>query len=442
MNSPKVFLSHTDRGEIDRQATTALAVELRRVGIDVWLDRENPAPEATPEQQAAGPIPENPLFGHIVSALSLCSAVIYVASPASFDREYVRLEFDPRLLFQEFRAKHPDTPSEELPFYLALVDPLPNPPPFWSALITSTFAGRVLNLTGAGPTPLLLPTVLTTFIRDVAPERLLPLDPAAEWAARTKAEKQAGEAPGCPAGMIASQWRRLEGLLGVGPLFPGPLCLLDDDHLRYGLFRIGDTARIAQLAPPVVSFQLSLWTANIMLRSQNVRLHQGRDLAVEYILPNALKTAMAEQDLLATMAIQLQYGFGLVSSPVSANREYAAVLLSECRNGFSSLGASPLTALAGVLHSRASGQAPSKEASKFVENMGLESQEEDLRRLHHSILDASFPGPRLEATAAYHTFARSFQRAMHDAASTLKAGFAQAGQEQFDPEFWERKDSA
>jgi hypothetical protein len=143
-----VFLSHTDRGEVDQKLTTALAVELRRVGIDVWLDREHSAPEATAEQQAAGPTPENPLFAHIVSALSKCSAVIYVASPTSFEREYVRLEFDPRVLFQEFQAKNPDISADRLPFYLALGAPLPNPPPFWSALITSTFAGRILNLTG------------------------------------------------------------------------------------------------------------------------------------------------------------------------------------------------------------------------------------------------------------------------------------------------------
>jgi hypothetical protein len=46
MNPPRVFLSHTDRGEIDQKVTTALAVELRRVGIDAWLDREHPAQEA------------------------------------------------------------------------------------------------------------------------------------------------------------------------------------------------------------------------------------------------------------------------------------------------------------------------------------------------------------------------------------------------------------
>jgi hypothetical protein len=72
MGSAKVFLSHTDKGESDRRATTAFLVELRRVGLDVWIDRENPAPEATQEQQEAGATPENPFFNHIVSALKEC----------------------------------------------------------------------------------------------------------------------------------------------------------------------------------------------------------------------------------------------------------------------------------------------------------------------------------------------------------------------------------
>ena len=441
MNLPRVFLSHTDRGEEDQKATTALAVELRRVGLDVWLDREHAAPVSTPEQQAAGPTLENPLFAHIVSALSECDAVLYVASPTSFEREYVRLEFDPRVIFQEFQAKHPDVPTERLPFYLALVAPLPNPPPYWSALITGTLAGRVLNLTGAGSTPLILPTVLMTFIREIAPEYLLPLDPGVEWAVRHVLERDAVEAPGCPAGVPASSWRRLEGLLGLGPLFPGSLSLLGDDQLEYGMYRIGDTARIAQIAPPVVSSHLSLWTANIMLRSRGLRLQDGRDLALQFILPRLLTEAREQQDMEATMALALQFGYSLLSSPLGANTETASVLLSECRDGFSTLGATPLSALAEVLLSRATGQAPSAEACEVIERLNYDPRDSDIRHLHHGILDASFPGPRLEATDAYRASARSFQDGMIRAATELKAGFAKLGQEKFNPEFWERSNS-
>jgi hypothetical protein len=299
---------------------------------------------------------------------------------------------------------------ERLPFYLALVAPLPNPPPFWSALLTSTFAGRVLNLTGAGSTPLILPTVLMTFIREIAPERLLPLDPGAEWAARHVTERDAVEAPGCPAGVPAATWRRLEGLLGLGPLFPGALSILSEDQLRYGMYRIGDTARVAQMSLPAVSSHLSLWTANIVLRSHGFRLQDGRDLALEYILPNLLTEATEQQDMEALMAIALQFGYGLLSSPSHANAETASMLLSACRDRFSALGAAPLSALAEALLSRATGQAPPAKACEVIESLNHDPQDPDLRHLHHGILDASFPGPRIEATAAYRAAARSFSR--------------------------------
>lgn len=440
---PRVFISHTDRGEADRRATTALAVELRRVGLDLWLDREHAAPAATAEQQAAGPTPENPLFAHIVTALAECDAVLYVASPTSFEREYVRLEFDPRVLFQEFRARHPDVDDDRLPFYLALVEPLVEPPPFWPALITGFFAGRVLNLTGAGPTPLILPTVLMTFIKEVAPDRLLPLDPQVEWVARTAVENKATEAPGCPEGVEPSAWRRLEALLGLGPLFPGPLSALDDEQLRYGLYRIGDTARLAQSALPVVSFCLSLWTANIMLRSAGLRLHGGYDLAMGQILPPLLQDAAQIPEAEAGLAVALQCGYGIISSPAGANeknRETAVNLLSACRDSFSGRGMKPLAALAEVLLGRAGGEAPSAEARRIIEGLNQDPEEQDLRRLHHGVLDAAFPGPRLEATDEYRAAARSFQSAMTGAAAGMKAGFAKAGDEKFNPEFWERVD--
>jgi hypothetical protein len=62
MNSPRIFLSHTYRAEIDQKGATAFLVEFRRVGLDVWIDREHPPPSATEEQMSAGPTPENRFF--------------------------------------------------------------------------------------------------------------------------------------------------------------------------------------------------------------------------------------------------------------------------------------------------------------------------------------------------------------------------------------------
>ena len=87
----------------------------------MWVDREHDVPEAESEAEAAGAAPANPLFGHIVSALAGCDAVVYVTSPTSLEREYVGLEFDPRILFQEYLTSDPRIDPGDPPFYTALV---------------------------------------------------------------------------------------------------------------------------------------------------------------------------------------------------------------------------------------------------------------------------------------------------------------------------------
>lgn len=437
----RIFLSHTDREEVDQKATTAIAVELRRVGIDVWLDREHPAPEATPQQQAAGPTPDNPLFAHLMEAVRAADAVVYVGSPASIEREYVRLEFDPRVLFQQFHASHPELTAEALPFYLVLVDPIVAPPAIWSSLITSTFQGRILNLTGAGSTPLILPMVLMTLIKEVAPEHLLPLDPSVEWVARHVIEDTAREAPGCPTGVKPTLWRQLENTFGLGPLFPGSLAALDDHQLRYGMFRLGDTARIAQMAPPVVKTYLSLWTANIILRSETLRPFEGHDFPVEPILPQVLQVLHDIEEQARAWAVGIQLGYALMSSPVMPQPQLAGRLLKECRDGFESLGATPLAALAEILRARAAGKRPSVEARQVIEDLGADPRDSDLRRLHHHVLDAAFPGPRVEATTEYRRATRSIVNRMHAAAKDVRGGFAKRGKEILPPglkEFFDR----
>jgi hypothetical protein len=217
MNPPRIFISHTDSDELQRRMTTAVSVELRRIGIDVWIDRDHRPPHTTLEQEAAGPTPQNPLFNHIVDAMSHSDALLFVVSPASFEREYVRLEFDPRVLGR-FALVHPDVRPDKLPVFLALVEPIIQSTPLWTLLVDGSFAGRVLNLTGVGPTPLILPIALMGIVREIAPARLFPLSPATEWFSRAAVENKAAHAPGCPEGVPPSTWLRFENLFGLGPV--------------------------------------------------------------------------------------------------------------------------------------------------------------------------------------------------------------------------------
>ena len=226
VSAPKIFISHTDSDEAQRRATTAIVVELRRVGIEVWVDRENPPPSG--DLGHPGPTPENALFHHILEALTSSDALLYVISPRSFEREWVRFEFDPRVLYQKFALSHSSLPVERLPIYLALVEPIAETSSLWTFLIDVPCAARVLNLTGAAYTPLILPTVLMTLIRDIAPDHVFPLNPVTEWAARQEVEAKATEAPGCPEGVPATTWLRFESLFGLGPLFPNSLASLTE----------------------------------------------------------------------------------------------------------------------------------------------------------------------------------------------------------------------
>jgi hypothetical protein len=219
--------------------------------------------------------------------LSDCDAALYVASPTSLQREYVRLEDDPGVLFQTFREKHHNVPLDDLPFWIAILNQIPNPPPFWPTLIDNIAPGGILDFAGAGSTPLILPMALTNMIRVIAPEHVLPLYPVSEFMARLILEEKDAQATGCPSGVPAKIWRRLEGYFGLGPLFPGilPLSTIKDkdrlfeDQLCYGLYRIGDTARIMSgYRPEIVDHLLALWSANIMLRSNSLRVQDENDL--------------------------------------------------------------------------------------------------------------------------------------------------------------------
>lgn len=451
MSPPRIFLSYTHRAEIDQKAATAFLVEFRRAGLDVWIDREHTPPPATEEEISAGPTPENPLFAHIVSALADCDAVLYIASPTSLQREYVRLEHDPRVLFQSFREKHPDITLDNLPFWVAIVNPIPNPPPFWPILIDNIAPGRILNLTGAGSTPLILPIVLTNIIRDIDPEYLLPLNPVSEFVARSVLEDKADQAPGCPSGVSAKIWRRFEGYFGLGPLFPGPLLpnpaiqdsqkdRLSEDQLHYGLYRIGDTARtVSGYRPEMVDHMLALWSANIMLRSNSLRIQNGIDLPL-YSLWRLRERVKVKKDKHKELffAISLQVGYALVTSQKQTLEISAREILNECINNFATINASPLVALAQLLLSRADAERPPEDVVNIIKNVGCDYQDPDSRYLYHKILDSAFPGPRIEASREYRSAVRSLQSFFQKNSQNLKTGFAKTGQDKFNSQFWER----
>jgi len=450
--APRVFISHTDRDETQSRATTALVVELRRVGLEIWIDREHPI-ETSSKGDAAGPTPDNPLFHHILDALTSCDGLLFVISPKSFEREYVRLEFDPRVLYQKFASSHSAIPLERLPIFLALVEPIAQTSSLWTYLIDGPCAARILNFTGADYTPLILPTVLTTLIKEIAPEHVLPLNPVSEWTARHAVEEEATEAPGCPQGVPATTWLRFENLFGLGPLFPHSLASLTEQELRYGLYRLGDTARLLPPkpnAPPrslagmewrfsqLVSSNVALWTANALLRSKTLRLHTGGDAAVDHNLPNVFRAFSEEKNPDGMMCAALQYGYALLTSPTRSISKETPELLTQCREFFRSKGASPLASLAEVLLSRANVSNLSGEAKAAIEDLGCDPHDENLQRLYHGVLDAAFPGPRLEATDAYRQSVRAIADHARDSASQMAARFGRAGAEQFSEEYWQR----
>jgi hypothetical protein len=453
VRAPKIFVSHTDVDEVQRRATTGIMVELRRAGFQVWLDREQGPPTSTTAQRDAGPTPENPLFHHILDALVTSDAVLFVISRISFEREYVRLEFDPRVLHQKFEAAHPNLPSERLPFFLALVEPLPGSSALWHGLVDTSFAGRVLNLTGAGETPLILPTVLNTMIAQIAPDRLLPLDPVMEWAIRFSVEKQATEAPGCPKGVTPSTWRRLENLFGLGPLFPNSLSSLTEDELRYGIYRLGDTMRFRgpkPNAPPgslagmdwrgteLVSPYIALWTANALLRSRTLRLHTGSDIAVDSNLPSAIREFSKERNIEAVMSSMLQYAYACMTTPAVKSTVVAGIL-KECSEYFASVGALALSGLAGVLLGRVTREPVPQDSQAYIAGLGCDCRDADLRRLHHAVLDAAFPGPRVEATDAYRAAARASREHCRETARNMtNVQFGRQGAEQYPEDYWQK----
>lgn len=95
---PKVFISHTDRVPEDKAFTDQVVQHLKDNGIPYWIDREHHLPE-TMTDGAAGPAPENPLFHRLCEAIAGCDVLLFIVSRTSISREFVRLEFDPRVLY-------------------------------------------------------------------------------------------------------------------------------------------------------------------------------------------------------------------------------------------------------------------------------------------------------------------------------------------------------
>jgi hypothetical protein len=292
-----------------------------------------------------------------------------------------------------------------------------------------------------------------TLIREIAPDNIFPLNPVTEWAVRQEVEAKATKAPGCPAGVSATTWLRFENLFGLGPLFPNPLASLTEQELRYGVYRLRDTARLLPPKPnaplrslegmewrssQLVSPYLAPWTANAMLRSTSLRLHSGVDVAVEHNLPYVIRAFSDEKNLDGMTCATLQYAYALLTSPIRSISRDTITLLERCREFFRSNGASPLDSLTEVLLSRANASTLSVETQTVMRDLGYDPYEEDLQRFYHGVLDATFPGPRLEATEAYRASMRAFVDHVREGASCSVAEFGRKGDERFPEEYWQR----
>ena len=99
----------------------------------------------------------------------------------------------------------------------------------------------------------------------------------------------------------------------------------------------------------------------------------------------------------------------------------------------------PLAALAEILGARARNDKPSAEAQKIIKAYGCDAEERDLMILHHNLLDAIFPGPRVESSPEYRSNLRMSRDYYLRAAGELKTRFAKTGESKFNPEFWEKK---
>jgi hypothetical protein len=92
------FISHTDRAAADKEFTSRLVTALKDAAIPYWIDRERPLSPQDEAPATAGPVPENPVFMRLCEAIERSGLLLFVFSATSISREFVRLEFDPRVL--------------------------------------------------------------------------------------------------------------------------------------------------------------------------------------------------------------------------------------------------------------------------------------------------------------------------------------------------------
>lgn len=98
ISTPLVFISHTDRSNADKKFTDSVVRRFKKEGIAYWIDREHPFDFDT-NSNSDGPSPNNPLFFHLCEAIADSDLLLFILSAASVQREFCRLEFDPRILF-------------------------------------------------------------------------------------------------------------------------------------------------------------------------------------------------------------------------------------------------------------------------------------------------------------------------------------------------------
>lgn len=120
----------------------------------------------------------------------------------------------------------------------------------------------------------------------------------------------------------------------------------------------------------------------------------------------------------------------LATSPTDNDKDGAVQFIEAAGKYFAQISA-PLATGCALLLAQLQGKdlttlevGPGDPLTQAVRALGVTPEDGDVQRVHHGILDAAFPGPRIEATAEYRAAAKSFREGTLAAASEAKVGFA------------------
>lgn len=443
---PKVFISHTDKTKLDQDATTAVLVELRRFGIDVWIDRERPPPKTDPSDMEKGPVPDNPWFQHMTNAWSQMDAIIYLVSNAWMEREYCEFEYDPRIMYGSYLDQR-DKKRDQLKFYFLVIEDLINPPPTWYDLCDQHI-GNVIYLNPFPKTPFGLCTTLSRIIKDINPDYLLPCDISTRLGLRSfinlgnRFRNMPGMVVECDSKLSLDDWLILEDYLGLGSIFLQPVKDIEELQIRYALDSINRMADSIESFGSSISNLYAIWCANLMLRlGGKDRIHDGVDMPIESYFPFIFQSFEPDDNSVFLHCIYLQHGYGLLSSEKPIDSKLAVDFLYAAQLFFKNLGAYPLYALATLLldHCYVVSPMELKEANSLAQKLNVDPTNNSLHELHHGILDAAFPGPGVMSLPEYRdevkTWRATQEKALLEGARS-GVGFSKRGESKVNEKYW------